>query len=211
MTNVPVQQAHTDIFLKSFDSASLIKGAKVIDIGCGDGYASTRFILGGCSVLHALDPQSENLSTQGIPASLEGMQKDSYRFFKSWGDLDIPEGGYDIVWHHHVVEHIEDCFGFLTKCHGLLAPTGQMWLACPNMAQHSVYSPGHIHNFQAAQMVEVLRRCCFAVGDISIWVLKGQLRIRVPKQGNYNYPTVMQQSLEKTGRCPSDLLTKVNW
>jgi 2-polyprenyl-3-methyl-5-hydroxy-6-metoxy-1,4-benzoquinol methylase len=205
--NKTPQNIHTDIYLESFNSASTIAGSVILDIGCGDGYASKQFINNGANSVYSLDPFTKLLENNR-PIWLS----DTTSFFsKDWKDIDTLNLQFDIVWHHHVIEHIEDCFTFLRKTYSLLTDSGQMWMACPNMSQHSIFSPGHIHNFQAAQLVEVLKRCGYAVGDISIWVLKGQIRVRVPKLGNTNYPEPMRISLEKTGRCPSELLNNWNW
>jgi hypothetical protein len=84
-------------------------------------------------------------------------------------------------------------------------------MAVPNMANHTVFSPGHINNFMAPQLVEILRLAEFGIKDMSIWAHQGQLRIRVPKLGMLQYPQPMLRSIKDTGRCPSELLNKWNW
>jgi 2-polyprenyl-3-methyl-5-hydroxy-6-metoxy-1,4-benzoquinol methylase len=200
-----VQNRHTDYFLDSFDSAPLIKNSSIIDIGCGDGYASAQFLARGASDVTAIEP---TLRTNERPSWLIDSTATVHN---SWEPVFINDKKYDIVWTHHVIEHVEDCFGFLRDIHSLLADTGQLWLACPNMAQHATFSPGHIHNFQAAQLVEVLRLTGFAIEQISVSVIGGQLRIRAPKTGSNKYPTPMYESLANTGRCPSELLNNWNW
>lgn len=202
-----VQNNHTDVYLNSFDSKNKIAESVVLDAGCGDGYASKCFLDAGAKTVYSVDPYTPMLQN-GRP--LWTADTDVF-FTKNWQDIDHLNLKFDIIWHHHVIEHVEDVFSFLRKLHGLLADRGEMWLACPNMAQHSTFSPGHIHNFQAAQLIEVLRLCGFAVGDSSTWVQGGQLRVRVPKIGNTDYPAPMKQSIAETGRCPSELLTSWNW
>jgi 2-polyprenyl-3-methyl-5-hydroxy-6-metoxy-1,4-benzoquinol methylase len=202
-----VQNNHTDVYLNSFDSKNKIAGSVVLDAGCGDGYASKCFIDAGAQAVYSVDPYTPMLDN-GRPIWLS---EESSFFTRNWQDIDNLNLKFDIVWHHHVIEHVEDVFSFLRKLHGLLTDDGEMWLACPNMAQHSIFSPGHIHNFQSAQLIEVLRLCGFAVANSSIWVKEGQLRIRVPKTGDTAYPTPMKDSITQTGRCPSELLTYWNW
>jgi 2-polyprenyl-3-methyl-5-hydroxy-6-metoxy-1,4-benzoquinol methylase len=201
------QNNHTDLYLESFNSKDKIFGSTILDIGCGDGYASKKFIDNGALSVYSIDP-STSLVENGRPTWI----KDTNSFFtRNWKDIDSLNLKFDIIWHHHVIEHIEDYFTFLRKLYNILDDTGTMWMACPNMAQHSIFSPGHIHNFQAAQLVEVLKRCDYAVGEMSIWVVGGQLIVRVPKLGSKDYPTPMLKSLKETGRCPSDLLNNWNW
>lgn len=210
MTTPSVQHAHTDLYFSSFESGKQIEGKKVLDIGCGDGHASNQFLTKGAVLVHALDPSTESATDDaGRPVTLD----ERARFFRNWHEVfaNTPRGGYDIIWHHHVIEHVEDCFGFLREINDILADDGWMWMACPNMAQHSVFSPGHIHNFQAAQLIEVLRRTGFAVREARVWVQFGQLRCRVPKSGSAEYPEPMLKSLLETKRCPSDVLNDWRW
>ena len=189
----------TDTFLKSFPAHQQIKDKKILDVGCGDAYASSRFKLNGAGLVHAYDPlkpQPELCEILDIP------------FYDRLTDLSY---GYDIVWMHHVLEHVSDYLQLLQIIHSLLNDSGKLWMAVPNMANHSVFSPGHINNFMAPQLVEVLRLAGFAVGDIAIWAHEGQLRVRVPKLGNHEYPIPMKRSLEETGRCPSEILKMYNW
>lgn len=200
-----LQNAITDTYLNSFDSISKIKNKNIVDIGCGHGYAARQFIDKGAHAVTALEiePRDPSLNKPHYLLDTDAT------FVTSWNE--IINSKFDIVWSHHVIEHVEDYFSFLRDIHSILNDTGELWLACPNMAQHAVYSPGHIHNFQAAQLVEVLKRTGFAIGDISVWTHNGQLRARVPKNGNTNYPTPMQDELNRTGRCPADVLTYWNW
>ena len=126
MTTPLIQHSHTDLFLNSFDSDPLIKGKKVLDVGCGDGYAALQFHNRGAALVHAMDPYLE-----GKPVFLE--EAPEIKFFEDWDDFRyrhvVPPGGYDIVWHHHVVEHVEHCFGFLNDIRDLLATDGWMWMA----------------------------------------------------------------------------------
>jgi hypothetical protein len=189
----------TDTFLTSFPAHQQIKDKKILDVGCGDAYASSRFMSNGASVVHAYDPLKplpELCEIHNIP------------FFDSLSKLSY---GYDIIWMHHVLEHVSDYLELLMIIRSLLDDRGELWMAVPNMASHAVFSPGHINNFMAPQLVEVLRIAGFAIGDISIWVHEGQLRVRVPKLGNCEYPEPMQRSLKETGRCASEILKMHNW
>ena len=189
----------TDTFLKSFPALDYIKDAKVLDVGCGDAYASSRFHLAGAKLVHAYDPFKQ---------TPEMCQIFDIPFFDKITDL---HKDYDIVWCHHVLEHVSNYLALLKVIRASMKDTGVFWLAVPNMASHNVFSPGHINNFMAPQLVEVLRLAEFAVGDISIWAHEGQLRVRVPKLGDCNYPAPMKRSLEETGRCPSEILKMYNW
>lgn len=202
------QDNHTDVFLNSFDANSFINDKIVLDIGCGHGYAASQFLDRGAKTVHAMDIDLRRVNEISKPYYT---QNTPIEFFNSWEELLSLNIKYDLIWHHHVIEHIEDCFGFLRQVREILSDDGEMWMACPNMASHSVFSPGHIHNFQSAQLVEVLQRTGFAIEKVSVWTLGGQLRVRVPASGSNEYPEVMKKSLDETGRCPAELLSHWNW
>ena len=202
-----VQSNHTDVYFDSFNSGQTIAGATVLDVGCGNGYASKLFLDRGADRVVSIDPYTQQL-VNDRPIWLSNTQS---LFTKCWGDIDSLNMKFDIIWHHHVLEHVEDCFGFLRKLRDLLTDTGVMWMACPNMAHQAVFSPGHIHNFQAPQLIDVLKRCGYAAGDASVWTLGGQLRVRIPKNGNSDYPAPMKEQLQTTGRCTADSLVHWNW
>jgi 2-polyprenyl-3-methyl-5-hydroxy-6-metoxy-1,4-benzoquinol methylase len=194
-----IHHNHTKLFLKSFNSLSQISNSKVLDMGCGDGFASSQFLLHGAATVHAYDPfklAPELCSDLNIPYYSQITQLDS---------------DYDIVWMHHVLEHVPDYLALLQDIRSRLKDTGWLWMAVPNMANHTVFSPGHINNFMAPQLVEILRLAEFGIKDMSIWAHQGQLRIRVPKLGMLQYPQPMLRSIKDTGRCPSELLNKWNW
>lgn len=198
-----VQNNHTDTYLNSFDSQRWIRGARILDVGCGAGYAAKRFLDLGAREVHALEPSL-------LPGQRpRWIQDQPVFFYHTWDSL--PGDSFDLIWHHHVIEHVENYFAFLRQIRSMLCPQGWMWMACPNMAHTAVFCPGHIHNFQAAQLVEVLKLTGFATAECRIWALKGQLRLRVPAQGHCGYPAPMQQALDTQGRCDSNLLDNHQW
>lgn len=203
-----VQDNHTDKFLNSFNADDMIIGSSILDVGCGHGYASAEFLKRGARLVDALDIDLRKVNDIPKPIYLQDIPVE---FFSSWEEILSKNTKYDIIWHHHVIEHVENCFEFLRTIHSLLNDGGHMWMACPNMASHSVFSPGHIHNFQAGQLIDVLRRCGFAVAEARVWALAGQLRVRVPKNGDNDYPEIMKTSLTETGRCPADILSNWRW
>lgn len=189
----------TDTFLTSFPAHQQIKDKKILDVGCGDAYASSRFMSNGASIVHAYDPFKK------IPQLCQDFD---IVFFDKITDL---HKDYDIVWCHHVLEHVSNYLALLKVIRASMKDTGVLWLAVPNMASHAVFSPGHINNFMAPQLVEVLRLAEFGIKDISIWAHEGQLRVRVPVSGSTEYPEPMKQSLKETGRCASEILKMYNW
>ncbi len=202
--NEAVQISHTDTYFATFDAASQVKGKTILDVGCGEGYAAKCFLDMGAKSVDALEPGLTGKNRR--PRHIQDLP---VGFYTNW--QDVIDRKYDLIWHHHVIEHVEDCFRFLRDIHSMLNPDGWMWMACPNMAAFTIFSPGHIHNFQSAQLIEVLRLCGFASSDARILAAKGQLRVRVPRDGANRYPRPMAEQLEATGRCDSLALAQWRW
>jgi len=118
---------------------------------------------------------------------------------------------YDIVWCHHCLEHVPDCIGFLNAVADALKDGGWLWIAVPNMAPYEVFSPGHIHNFMAPQLLEQLKMAGFDIFNARVWAKNSQLRVRVQRRANGKYPAPMQEELERTGRCQASTLNYHNW
>jgi SAM-dependent methyltransferase len=204
--NFEIQHNHTIGFLDSFVSGPCIKDAKVLDVGCGDGFAAVQFLERGAMMADAFDPDPDcGLDESGYPP---GLRETGVIFSKNWFDLGT---AYDIVWCHHVAEHVEEPIAFLRKLGGLLAPGGWLWLTVPNMAGLDVYSPGHINSYIAPQLIQVLQIVGFAVGDAKVMAQRGQLRVRVTREGNHLLPPPMRTSLEATGRCQTAPLAGYRW
>ncbi len=202
--NESIQNNHTDTYFSTFGARAQVAGKTVLDVGCGDGYASKCFLEMGASSVDALEPGFKGQDRR--PNHIHDLP---VTFYTDWSD--VIDKKYDLIWHHHVIEHVEDYFRFLRDIHSMLNPGGWMWMACPNMAAYTVFSPGHIHNFQSAQLIEVLRLTGFASADVRISVIKGQLRVRVPRDGATGYPQPMKEQLDATGRCDSLQLSKWRW
>lgn len=177
--NEGVQHRHTDKFLTSFNSKQRLSGAVVLDSGCGDAYASIQFARYGAKHITAHDPFAPL-----------GVSTDKITFVKSY--IPFAET-FDIVWTHHVIEHVPNPIQYLTNLRLILKQDGELWLGCPNTAYNSVFALGHLHNFTLGNMILCLQRAEFGVTDIRWLVDKGQIRIRIPVNGVLNFPTPFQK------------------
>lgn len=201
MTNYSTQHELADIYLHSFDT-NKINRSIVLDLGCGDGYAATRFLNLGALKVFALDKvlKDDNL-----------LMKDRIIYFKDIEEYKNMK--YDIIWNHHVVEHVANPIEFLKMIYDYLNDDGELWIACPNMQDHNVFSPGHIHNYLLPNLMEQMKRAGFKINSASWWFHGGQLRIRVSKSCiNPLWPKPCQDLLDSTGRIDTDKLPeKWNW
>lgn len=217
------QHRVTDTFMESFNLRNLVEGARVLDHGCGDGYAAAKMLAAGAKEAQAIDiaPKAEILEVVNDPYKAPDGDapslclRNGIAFSRNLVSLPLYDAGYDVIWSHHVIEHVEAPVDFLRELWGLLKPGGTLLLGCPNMQDHNVFSPGHIHNFTIPTMIAQMQLAGFAVQDCSFWYQRGQLRMRVAKgdgRDRMQWPAPCRDMLHKTGRIDSDKLpARWNW
>ena len=195
-----IQHHCTRQFFISFDSGNHCKGAKVLDSGCGDGFASKTFLIHKAHSIYAYDP---DLKTDGLH------QDDKIRYAKQ---LPVTSDTFDIFWSHHVIEHVNDPVAYLHSFRKYSRLKSELWLGCPNTMDLSVFSLGHIHNFTIANLVLVLQRANLGVRDMRWYLTPGQIRVRVPIHGGTDLPDpfLQQQRRNKHFRV-KDLPQNWRW
>ena len=137
---------------------------RVLEVGCGDG-----------SLLEAVAQRWPGAACVGLEPSLTAVEAAKIRgrniFQGVLGEalpLGIAEGGFDLVYTVHVIEHTSDPAGFLKAAAALVKDGGRMVVTCPDGAApqaelvHSdhLYSmtPAHLAGFAAMAGLEVLEQ-----------------------------------------------------
>lgn len=201
-----VQQAHALVFLDSFPSAPSLRGRRFLDVGCGDGFVAVTVKKRDASEVWAVDKAAPQRDELGRPLLVAQHEIPFTRRL-----ADVTNGDFDVVWCHHVLEHIEAPIEFLRALRAKLSPKGWLWITVPNMANNAVYSTGHIHNYLAPSLAAQLHMAGFGSAALKAWVQAGQLRMRVPREGPTGYPPPMEEALRASGRCPAEALARWRW
>lgn len=192
-------------YVNSIDQR-IVVDAQVADIGPGDGFMTKWFLNRGAKHVCPIDITFENLDKDlmgdGQVTCMKGDLKDTSKNMLFC---------FDLVWCHHCLEHVPDCIGFLNLIADILKQDGWLWLAVPNMAPYEVFSPGHIHNFMAPQLLAQLGMAGFDIENARVWAKGSQLRVRVQRRQNNHFPRIMQEELKRTGRCQASTLDYLNW
>ncbi len=136
---------HRVAYRFAIDSASQ---GRVLDLGCGTGYGTAELSETGLRAV-GLD--------RVVPSA--SARRSSARFVRA--DLNrIPfaSGTFDLVVSFQVIEHLEDPRLYLDAIADLLRPGGVALLTTPNVLQSDRENPYHVHEYEAAELGELLRR-----------------------------------------------------
>lgn len=137
-------------------------GARLLDVGCGNGTFLCLARLAGWNVVGVdFDPKAvETARNHGLDARQ--------------GSIDVLDPGkesFDGITLSHAIEHVHDPIRLLRQCHALLRPGGWIWLETPNIeAQgHQLYGsnwrglepPRHLVLFSRTSLLQALEQAGF--------------------------------------------------
>lgn len=153
----PPSNLHTTISQQMF--AELCKafpqapGAKVLDVGCGQGGALEMFRDAGLDPLGVtLGPDVEVCRGKGLNV----LEMDL-------SFLDFPDASFDLVWCRHAIEHSVFPFFTLSELHRVLRPGGVLYLEAPapDTACRHQANPNHYSVLGKSMWLELIRRTGF--------------------------------------------------
>lgn len=148
---------------------------RLLDIGCRDGgFLETALDVGSCAEAYGVDISEEaieNASRRSIQASIVDLNEEP---------LPYPEGHFGAVTALGVIEHLFDPDFAMYEISRVLAESGQLVIAVPNVASFSNrarilsgrepvtscdpgWDGGHLHYFTKRSLDEFLRRHGFYV------------------------------------------------
>lgn len=160
----------------------LTSGARVLDLGAGEGYFSA--MAGKYLLEQGLDPARILAACDAVPAQF---RYEAVRCDPLGEDGRLPYGNdtFDLVCSLEVIEHVEDQFSFVREAHRVLRPGGTLIASTPNVLNmnsrwrtlHSgfaqlfdplpldehdvVHTSGHIHPVSYYYLAYALRRAGF--------------------------------------------------
>ena len=124
----------------------------VLDVGCGQGFESARFLAPGRTVV-GVDYSAEAVDVARVNyggAGLEVAQMNALA-------LAFAAGSFEWACSSHLIEHFEDPEGHVAELARVLADDGTVFFLTPN-APADFENPFHIHLFEPAELHALLSR-----------------------------------------------------
>lgn len=159
----PSSGQHTEITAKMlarlFSTYVLPAGARVLDVGCGQGVALQHFVARGCEAtgitLNAVD--------------VEACQRQGYQVLEmDQSFLDFPDESFDLVWCRHALEHSIFPYFSLQEFWRVLKPGGWLYVEVPapdTSCQHQ-RNRNHYSVLGKTMLASLLERTGFQMREV---------------------------------------------
>jgi SAM-dependent methyltransferase len=155
-------ELHTELTRRMFERLMqqhpVAAGAKVLDVGCGQGVGLEVFKAAGLDPLGiTLGPDVEVCRGKGL-----SVQEMDLSF------LDFEDGRFDLVWCRHALEHSVFPFFTIAEMHRVLKPGGVLYVEvpAPDTACRHQTNPNHYSVLGKTMWIELIRRVGFPQSTI---------------------------------------------
>lgn len=158
---LPSQQ-HTDITRQMWErvraTVPLAPGARVLDVGCGQGLALELFRVAGLQAIGITIGQDDLAACQARGFDVAEMDQSF---------LEYEAGSFDLIWCRHALEHSVAPYFTLTEFARVLAPGGALYVEvpAPETACHHELNPNHYSVLGQAAWLSLMERAGFDVVD----------------------------------------------
>jgi SAM-dependent methyltransferase len=156
-------EVHTQITHRMFGELlkrhPLKRGARVLDVGCGQGVALEMFKEAGLDAVGiTLGPDAATCREKGLDA----VEMD-------FSFLEFPDAAFDLVWCRHAIEHSIFPLFTLTELHRVLRPGGVLYLEvpAPDTSCNHQRNPNHYSVLGKSMWLELIRRAGFGESQVA--------------------------------------------
>lgn len=155
-------------------------GARVLDVGCGDGRFAAELVRIGAH------PVGIDVAAEPLRRARERHPELDLRQVPSEGAWPLRDASFDAVWAGEVIEHVADTAGWLSEIRRVLAPGGRLllstpahgrlrvlWLACSRRAFEAHFDPraDHLRFYTRAGLTRLLGELGFV--EVSVRAAAG--------------------------------------
>lgn len=138
-------------------------GARVLDLGCGEGRFTAELAAAGAKATGAEVAEAALLRARAAHPGL------SFEQVPYEGPLPFPDAAFDVVWISEVIERITDTGRFLGEARRVLHPDGRLLLTTPSAGRLRVLLEGapdpasdRLRLYTRASLERVLRDAGFS-------------------------------------------------
>jgi SAM-dependent methyltransferase len=134
-------------------AASFVRGKRVLDIACGEGYGTAALAACGAAGVVGVDVSPE--------ACAHARRKYGIDARVGQGEcIPLPDASLDLVVSFETVEHLTDPAAFVRECRRVLHDDGTLIISTPNRLVYSAeghHNPFHVAEMDRTEFTELLR------------------------------------------------------
>lgn len=141
------------------ERAGVTARGRVLDAGCGGG-GMPLSLAEEAAVVVGIDP-AERFQDAGVRLGRERGMRNLHFALADGMALPFPDGGFDLVLSHAVIEHVADAPLYLRECARVLAPGGHVYLST---APYLSFAGAHLPRLKVPVPLHLIvgRRIAFA-------------------------------------------------
>jgi len=129
-----------------FFARSLVRGNRVLDVACGEGYGSDILATGDVGVVGV------DISGEAVGHANQRYGRAGLRFVEaSAAELPFPDASFDTVVSFETIEHHDLHQEMLGEIKRVLAPGGRLIISSPNRQYYSI-EPGYSNPFHVKEL-----------------------------------------------------------
>lgn len=151
------EDAHARIFWEHLGryrfAKDFVRGQRVLDIACGDGYGAAALARAGASSVIGIDVAPEVCEHARRKYGLDARVGDAQA-------IPLPDRSIDCVVSFETIEHVDNPLLFVRECARVLVPAGILIVSSPNRPVYSSegrQNPFHRREFDEHEFVDLLR------------------------------------------------------
>jgi SAM-dependent methyltransferase len=156
---------HLEDVKAELDFINALPGGRLLDVGCGLGF-----------FLSGVDRKWERHGVEVSALAAETARNHGTIHVGQLAEMAFPDGYFDAVVCHHVIEHVPDPAPFLREIHRILRPNGALVLGTPDFDSgcarrfgdryRLLHDPTHVSLFTSDSMRRFLRDSGFRVDKV---------------------------------------------
>ena len=138
---------------KLIEKSTGLKTGNLLDVGSGTGAFASEMKQAGWQIT-GLEPDDD---ARKVAVQINNVELNNINLF-----YDLPENSFDAITMWHVLEHVHDLQGYITKLKSILKENGKLFIAVPNYTSKdaAIYQehwaaydvPRHLYHFSPQSM-----------------------------------------------------------